>query len=444
MERASKIAHAEVINNPAVVAFLDSCIPPLPTQEHDLSPYTVTVKKTNGGGIENIVALDGGYTETIVRDGFPSATVTFFTFGPLLFGLDDLQKIECDAFINPLDFAKLKQLQRHSLVLPTKNVCLKNSDSFVTSVRRTLFDYFSASDADGLRLMDAVRWLVFHRWENAPQPWILARCPTPDCLGRNILFTANSPDETRCEWCHQPVYLTDTFRLHEAIDEELGAGGILGYLMTLLEQILMVQWIKAIYEMKPSLLQEVLFVKDGPLAFFGQTANLHKPMRALMRHLLRPNTKGASVRMVGVEKTGAFVEHALALQERMKPGSALIPSNEYIYRYITPGASAHEQFGSTSYYSWKILFKDWDGAMYVLSIPTTENLPAPCVQDFSYLEDILTVISSLKCHLYENALVPVALVNRLVSLSNFPSSQLLRAFARDAFQGNGGGITDVT
>jgi hypothetical protein len=33
--------------------------------------------------------------------------------------------------------------------------------------------------------------------------------------------------------------------------------------------------------------------------------------------------------------------------------------------------------------------------------------------------------------MYDNALLPVALVNKLVSLSNHPSGRVLAAFARD-------------
>ena len=87
-------------------------------------------------------------------------------------------------------------------------------------------------------------------------------------------------------------YGSRTRSLHEVVDEEHGAGGILGNLIMLLEQMLLVQWIKAIHNIKPSLMEEVLFIKDGPLAFFGPTANLYKPMRALMRYLLEPKRRG--------------------------------------------------------------------------------------------------------------------------------------------------------
>ena len=40
--------------------------------------------------------------------------------------------------------------------------------------------------------------------------------------------------------------------------------------------MIIVYLIKSILETKPSLLNETLIIKDGPLAF-GQTANIYKP-----------------------------------------------------------------------------------------------------------------------------------------------------------------------
>lgn len=432
MERASKISHAEIINNPAVLGFLEDCILPGLSDPREITAMTVPIMRTDGGSLKNIVALDGGFTETFVKDDFPSSSLTFYNFGPLLFKLDDLNAIDAQDFIDPRDLAKLKQIQRHTLVLPTKNISLKNSGTLTMSVRKTLRDFFDAPDADGERLVDSLKWLVLHEWQSETEPWTLATCPYPGCLGTKITFTRTSGNEVKCDLCGRPVWLTDTFRLHEAIDDEQGAGGILGYLMVLLEQMLLVQWIRAVWRVKPSLLGEILFVKDGPLAFFGQTANFHKPMRALMNYLLQSNSKNASIRLVGVEKSGAFVDHAAAIQGKMGKGTLLIPSNEYIYKYIIPSGTTTQEYGRSTYYGWKVMFKDWDGAMYVLSLPTTKYSNRPEPSNFPDLADVLSTVSRLKCHMYENALIPIALVNKLVSLSDVPSSQILRAFARSA------------
>lgn len=48
------------------------------------------------------------------------------------------------------------------------------------------------------------------------------------------------------------------------------------------------------------------------------------------------------------------------------------------------------------------------------------------------LAEILDVIGQLRCSMYDNALLPIALANKLVSLSDFPSARILEAFARSA------------
>ena len=54
----------------------------------------------------------------------------------------------------------------------------------------------------------------------------------------------------------------------------------------------------------------------------------------------------------------------------------------------------------------------------------------PTENDFKNLDCILFNVEKLKCDMYENALFPVALVNKLVSLSDHPSSEILQKFAK--------------
>ena len=75
--------------------------------------------------------------------------------------------------------------------------------------------------------------------------------------------------------------------------------------------------------------------------------------------------------------------------------------------------------------------------MYVMSIPTaTEDVVLnPKVEDFANLNMILLNIEKLRCDMYDNALLPIAVVNKLVSLSNHPSAVLLEKFARGSING---------
>ena len=69
--------------------------------------------------------------------------------------------------------------------------------------------------------------------------------------------------------------------------------------------------------------------------------------------------------------------------------------------------------------------------MYVVTVPTTDSNPHPTDKDLRNLRAILTNIEKLRCDMYDNALIPVALVNKLVSLANHPSTRILQKFAVD-------------
>jgi hypothetical protein len=51
--------------------------------------------------------------------------------------------------------------------------------------------------------------------------------------------------------------------------------------------------------------------------------------------------------------------------------------------------------------------------------------------DLPNLSEVLTNLEKLRCDMYDNALVPIALANKLVSLANHPSSKILQKFAVD-------------
>src|ERR1700732_5280330 len=88
-ERASKIAHSEILNNPDVQAFVEGCTVPSEPEGGDLENLQTPLPKP-APRIVAVIAVDGGMTEAAVRRKFPSASITFMTFGPLLLDLKDL------------------------------------------------------------------------------------------------------------------------------------------------------------------------------------------------------------------------------------------------------------------------------------------------------------------------------------------------------------------
>ena len=429
-ERASKISHTNIINDTTVQSFLSKCkIPPYHEEIDDKDIELLMLEEPTKNPIKNIITIDGGYTNVFVKEDFPSSTIAFFQFGALFFKHQDLLDLKEKPFIDPEDFSKLQNIQRIKLVVPTKGIALDGEIDFVSSVRRTIYEFFiSQPERNGF--MDALKWLIFEEYSSSDNSkiWHLATCPHCS-IGVDIQRKNVQNDYTiTCPHCGGKIYLTDILRLHEVIDNELGAGGILGYLTTAVEQIIIVYLIKQMLNIRPSLLSQTLFVKDGPLAFFGQTANLHKPMRKLMTFL----NQNHSIYLVGLEKSGSFVEHAVQASKKMLPKQMLLLGNSYIYKYIIPGNGRDsEPYAISSYYGHKVIFKSEHNNVYVATIPNVQAMVEPQISDYININEILYNITALKCDLYYNSLVPVVMANKLVSLADHPSSDLLKTFAQE-------------
>ncbi len=435
-ERASKASHHHIINDPKVQNALERLwIPPLMKGEsiEDMI-HTFTPQKISP--ITDIVAIDGGYTETAVRKDFPSAIIHFFQFGALRFERADLHAIEQCSFIAPEDMARLKNIERLKLVLPTKGVHFKSENTLLDSVRSEIYNFFKTETlSEEESLLDTLRWFIFKQYkpsakrEPSDKSWTLSSNPHGSSYGQIEL---KEEDVTGngiyiCPTTKKEIYLTDIFRFHEVIDNDLGAGGICSYLTGVIEHIITIHIIRHVLRYQPDRLKSVLFIMDRPTGFFGQTARLHKPMNDLVCWLF----DNYNVLLVGLEKSGAFVDHARDIQKKMPAGSFLILSDAYIYSYISPSnEDPTRPYASTSYYGHKIIFKTQSGQMHVISAPVRELKKTPLPQDIPNLETILTHIEELHCDMYDSALIPIALANKLVSLAAHPSSHILKHFAK--------------
>ncbi|MBV1767588.1 MAG: hypothetical protein KUA29_04725, partial [Methanobacterium sp.] len=129
--------------------------------------------------------------------------------------------------------------------------------------------------------------------------------------------------------------------------------------------------------------------------------------------------------------SGAFVEHALEISELIPNNSAFLLNDDYIYKYIIPNRENRQySYGFRTYYSGKLIFKTTEENIYVATLPNLEPTPNPSEKNFKNIDSILFNVAKLKCDMYENSLFPVALVNKLVSLSDHPSSEILKKFAK--------------
>jgi len=433
-ESASKASHHHIINDPEVETLLKRLEQTSTVDDVSIEQLIENFKAPEDNPVEAIIAVDGGYTEVSLNKEFPSRTIHFLQFGALFFKLDDLAEIDSSAFIDPKDMAKLKNIQRLKLALPTRNLCFKDSDTFKNTVLKAIYEFFLNNNLDEDKsLIDTLAWFIFRQYKQGSRTeqdktWNLATNPLSSD-NNQVRLLESEMDKNYTFTCPETggkIYLTDIFRLHEIIEEETGAAGILGYLLNVIEHLVIIHLIRLLYNRQPEMLKKVLFIKDGSTGFFGQTAQLHVAMQDLINWLLDKQ----NILLVGLEKSGAFVDHAQEIQNKLGTGNALILNDDYIYRYILPGTGdPNRPYASTSNYGHKVIFKTGIGQMYVISLPVRELHKNPTSSDLPNLHIILDNVEKLHCDMYDSALFPVALVNKLVSLSAHPSQRILTKFA---------------
>src|SRR5690606_30732207 len=130
-------------NDADVQAFLKKGIVPKKAAEIELPEGNLfKLGPISQNPITHIVAIDGGFQEVPVQPEFPSSTICFFQFGALFFSISDLEQINNQAFIEPDDMAKLKQIQRLKFTLPVRNFVLEGEATITNSVRRAVYDFF--------------------------------------------------------------------------------------------------------------------------------------------------------------------------------------------------------------------------------------------------------------------------------------------------------------
>ncbi|MFK4566260.1 hypothetical protein [Enterococcus sp. UD-01] len=438
-EHASRVSHSKIIQNPAIQDLLQKVSLPKSIDEIDFSDIhfeEISEKEM----FEFIIAIDGGYSEISIKKSFPSSSLSFFQFGAVLLRRDDLITLEESEFISTQMMKKVRNVEHDDFCLPMKNVNYKHNFDFETSFREAFFDlFFNKESGSSYSLIDNLYWLLFKKYKNNRERkesdgrYTLASCPNTQCTEKNIVLDERDLIEnytTTCKHCGSLIYFTDVFRLFEVVDNELGATGVMGYVTNVLEHFMLLSLIRDIIEKQPILLSKTLFIKDGPLGFFGQTANIHKLFRELIIYF---NSKNKTINMVGVEKSGTFVEHALMIEDNINDYNALFLSNKYINTNIKPTYILDKEYAPTSYYSGKIIFKAQKGYIYVVSIPSKSNAyyqEGDKSQLIGQVDKILGTLALLKSNSYENSLLPISVINQAVSISQKPGVSILEKFVK--------------
>jgi hypothetical protein len=214
---------------------------------------------------------------------------------------------------------------------------------------------------------------------------------------------------------------------HLEMSEDAAPDSVATAYMLIHETLLLFTGIRFFWDAgKFRVLENALFIKDGPLSLKGQYSKLVIRIRNFFEFAKQ---KGISIHIIGQEKTGAFVEHLEIIARKAPNNSLFAPSNEYIRKEIQHRPERSEPYGSRTNYGNKMFVKFDEYQHLVLSVPTGHYTDTDSLDAFLSLNKILVSLPPILSHRHECALVPVELANGVASLSSYPSAAILKVFA---------------
>jgi hypothetical protein len=386
--------------------------------------------------IQHAVATDGSYHEVEVDPAFPSTRVLFMQMGAVIVDLHRLAR-RSGPFADPGAILDAQNASVMASMLPSSN--LVHADGTTppkVAFRQEIDAMFRDNQVEGRSLLDV---LLDVEAERTPRPVPpghveLSGCPNEAC-NHDLRGFPVGPSGSTCPGCGTTLLATDALRVHEAFNEHGSNLEACSRVMSSAERLISLALLDQIADLRPSMLQKMVYITDGPLALMGEVAPIKRP---LLRHLqrvaadLRRQGLGLPV-IVGAEKGGQFVEHGHAIREHLPEGHLMVLDDHYTQTYITFNGSPH---GRDTYYGRHFYYRAITGQMYTITVPPLGNVGAEAhggfsEADYPTLRSTCSILDRIGTRLYQDATIPVALAHKYVAYPLATAGRILKLHAEE-------------
>jgi len=419
-ESASKLGHLSVIEDPLVKELLKSF------QKVERGEATLpegSVQQLDLGLVEPlgiVLAVDGSLS-SVPNSLIEDKTLAYVKVAALCLSLDDLEAAEAP-IVDPAFVQGLVKdhTNTFSTVLPLNNVIV-SGQTMRETVREVVHRTFETVNEG--RLLDTLVYLTSRGWLEHSEHDASFACPF--CARENALPRHKTQFE--CPRCGKTLSVVDYLGFEREVNEESNEDAVARSLMLALEHLAVIDYLRRMRDKNPAMLKRTLLLKDGPLMLPGQYSRLAEAIRSYLNWLHR---EGVEYYLAGVEKSGAFVTHAHYLGEALRaPGRVFVPGNGYILsriKHMDPGAT---KYGERVLYGSKALVGLDERNVTVLNVPTPRFMLDPTTDDLIGLPRIVKTLTRLVSRQHQDALMPIVAVNRLASMSFYPSNDILAKYA---------------
>ncbi len=392
-----------------------------------------------------VLAIDGSHQPVTVENGFPGAEVGYVTVASVLLDIAKVVQLDADRPVDPREFRTTQHTESIDSALPGCNVVIDNHLSARDSLRDTLFEVFQRvrMAPDGESLLDTYQALLAHKPVTAREQ----HCPydAEDCNDPDRTFVRGD-GEYACPCSKSlPLYSTDSLRIHEGMQPAGSNGAMFAEIMQVWERVWVVHVLRTL-ESKNWLttLRRLAIVLDGPLAVFGHPAWLSQAIQqelARLNEAARSVNAGLDILLIGIEKTGAFVDHLVQLDVspdgasgQYGPRTAMLLDDSYIKQNIIFSES-QKPYGQDTYFGRKFFYKTASGALLVPTLPFFSDVQRdPSTAEptqFPRLADAMNMLDKLISSRYPNSLAPIVAAHSEAAIPLHLGQRVLERLARE-------------
>ncbi|MFI5486836.1 hypothetical protein ACIBXA_15515 [Micromonospora echinaurantiaca] len=393
------------------------------------------------------ITVDGSDSEVEATREYPTIKVGYIRVAGSLLDIEKLKSSRSNGVVNPIELRRSYDAYAFDAALPGSGLVLPGSsgrDTWRQEIDRFLRDSTIDNrskdnpNVPDLTLADAL--LMMHGSPGRPATDIPIRtCPTCAHKFEPGAEPRVTKDGSACPECNGSLYLGDVLRTHDEYVEEGSNQTSMTRVMVISERLMTLGYMDSFvaeYDNPDEILRRTIFITDGPLALFGVVAPLKRRLTEYHSALHKwGQSKGVTVPLlVGIEKSGRFVEHAELIKELIPKGYVMNLTTKYINR-IT-GRPANHVYGKDEFYGRRFVYRTNAGDPLVITVPPRAGvLPyeGEGAEDFaSYptLRTVCEVLDRVRTRLYPNAVIPVALAHNAASLPLGVGHSVLRAMAQ--------------
>ena len=393
-------------------------------KKEDLTEHLETIITKKSDLIEStiqpdlVLAIDGSHIESMVENGFPCAEIGYITIASVLIDLKKINELEKEEFIDPKKFRDTEKASTIESVFPGCNVILGDEKSAKTSFRRILFEEMQNNNifSECETLLDTYEYLFKIKREHFKEK-NLPKSPIDGFEDQDITYDYG---EYMCQHSGEALFSTDALRLHSLMNDGGSNGEMFGQTMSTFEKLWLVHILRS-FEQKGwlSTLRRVAFIMDGPLAVFSTSSWLTKVISYEIKRIneLQKQINGQDLLIIGIEKTGTFVNHFEAIDttkegiiDKFPKQFALLLDDNYIKRNIIFSES-DKPYGQDTYFGRKFFYKTIQGQRLVATTANysklQENISTANPAQFSRLADVMNLLDKLFSSRFPNAISPL-------------------------------------